>query len=450
MNAKIAMLLAIYLFLLTACFAFEASGNTYDLNLGDEGDLAGNASNASVDMNFILSGEAYAIGQSQDYNVELGVYFPTAPSITITSPTSGSTSSSSTATLTYSGIDEDNDIIRYFVKADNSAWIDNGTNISYSFTNLSTGSHTLKVIAVDSFYLVSSEASTSITISSSSPSQNTNPGAGTANPINASAEESTPTSTKPTIIIVTDEASSSALELLDESFFNDLQIMLSNEVQTSRGISWVGGNSSSNASNFSFVVTVKNVSEKTITDVHVVEYIPKEIAENISQITFQDKIFKVIKADPIVEWVVPELSPGKAAALHYSVNKLNTNTEITDLNSLFKQTPAPAALEKKTEAGNDSCSEVACNSNDPCKKGICSSGKCLYIQQTNALPECSSGCITPLGCPKIDKGGEIMAPLNFTWVITPFAVLLILFIIEFQLHRKERKKHAHAKHHYKK
>ncbi len=88
----------------------------------------------------------------------------TAPSASITSPSPGATITSSTVTLVYSGSDANAGILRYWVQADSSAWINNGTNTSYDFTGQSNGSHTYAVIATDNADNNSSMAQVIVTV----------------------------------------------------------------------------------------------------------------------------------------------------------------------------------------------------------------------------------------------------------------------------------------------
>lgn len=90
-----------------------------------------------------------------------------APVVTITSPADGSTSNTAAVTLTYSGTDSGGSIVKYWVKADNNNWVDNGTATSLAFT-FANGSHTLSVIATDNSDNNSSTASVTFTVSVSS------------------------------------------------------------------------------------------------------------------------------------------------------------------------------------------------------------------------------------------------------------------------------------------
>lgn len=69
-----------------------------------------------------------------------------------------------------------------------------------------------------------------------------------------------------------------------------------------------------------FSISVKNTSGKNMKDVKVVETVPKSVALNASQITSAYE-FRVVNADPVIEFIVPNVSAGQSATVTYSVNK---------------------------------------------------------------------------------------------------------------------------------
>ncbi|MCP8305228.1 MAG: SMP-30/gluconolactonase/LRE family protein [archaeon] len=71
------------------------------------------------------------------------------PTLSITSPTSGSKLTSSTVTVMWTGSDAGSGIDHYEVKLDGGSWIDAGTATSHEFTGVGDGSHTVRVKAVD-------------------------------------------------------------------------------------------------------------------------------------------------------------------------------------------------------------------------------------------------------------------------------------------------------------
>ncbi len=73
----------------------------------------------------------------------------TAPSVHIESPSDGSISLLSHMTISWKGSDATSGIDHYEVRIDGGSWTDIGTSKSYSFKELSYGSHTVEVKAVD-------------------------------------------------------------------------------------------------------------------------------------------------------------------------------------------------------------------------------------------------------------------------------------------------------------
>jgi hypothetical protein len=75
----------------------------------------------------------------------------TAPSLTITSPSSGAFSSSTSVTVRWTGSDAGSGIVNYFVKVETSnSWAQlSSTTASYRFNSLGQGAHIVKVRALD-------------------------------------------------------------------------------------------------------------------------------------------------------------------------------------------------------------------------------------------------------------------------------------------------------------
>jgi hypothetical protein len=73
----------------------------------------------------------------------------TAPAILITSPSPGYEARSSTLTVMWAGSDEVSGISRYEIRLDSGAWINIGTNTTYTFIRLADGNHTINIKAVD-------------------------------------------------------------------------------------------------------------------------------------------------------------------------------------------------------------------------------------------------------------------------------------------------------------
>jgi len=71
------------------------------------------------------------------------------PTVTASSPTSGSEVKSSSVTVTWTGSDETSGIAGYEVRVDSGSWSNMGTETSRTLTGLSDGTHTVEVRATD-------------------------------------------------------------------------------------------------------------------------------------------------------------------------------------------------------------------------------------------------------------------------------------------------------------
>ena len=70
-----------------------------------------------------------------------------------------------------------------------------------------------------------------------------------------------------------------------------------------------------------FVLVVKNNSQKNLREVKVVEIIPKEIASDASEISSVYN-FRVILADPVIEFNIPLLMAGQTIELTYQDKRM--------------------------------------------------------------------------------------------------------------------------------
>jgi len=140
-------------------------------------------------------------------------------------------------------------------------------------------------------------------------------------------------------------------------------------------------------------ITVKNNSDKKWNDVKVVEIIPKNVLEAVSEEDISSALdFRILEADPILEFTVPEIMPGETATLEYTFAQ-DTNSE--QAASFGK--PVVASF---TEEELDLCEGVECEKKE-CKRERCNpkSGKCLYSNAEDGTPceggECRDGvCVS--------------------------------------------------------
>ncbi len=131
------------------------------------------------DTNYVCSYTETGVSANGDYNITVAVsdlatnasgdtnrsftYDSSATTPLIDSPLSGRTFGS-TDTVTFNYHTSDSDIAKYWVYADSKSPIDNGTSLSYTFTGLAAGSHTLNVKSMDNVDNNSAVASVTITI----------------------------------------------------------------------------------------------------------------------------------------------------------------------------------------------------------------------------------------------------------------------------------------------
>ncbi len=90
----------------------------------------------------------------------------TTPSISITSPFNGSETRSSTVTVAFTGSDEISGIDHYEVRINGFSWINTAVDTAYTFMDVSDGTHTVYVKAVDKAGL-SEEVSVTLTVNTS-------------------------------------------------------------------------------------------------------------------------------------------------------------------------------------------------------------------------------------------------------------------------------------------
>ena len=96
-------------------------------------DKAGNENTTSVTFGVKISGESDT----------------TPPSVSIISPSDGETITSSNVTVNWTGSDDGSGIDHYEIRMDEDPYVNVGTNVTYEFTDLSPGNHTVSVMAVD-------------------------------------------------------------------------------------------------------------------------------------------------------------------------------------------------------------------------------------------------------------------------------------------------------------
>ena len=119
-------------------------------------------------------------------------------------------------------------------------------------------------------------------------------------------------------------------------------------------------------------VKITNTSGKTLTNVKVIESIPKSVAASASDISSQFQ-FTVLKEDPVVEFTVGDMQPGESKEVEYTTNKNVSEASFND----YSQPVVSQATE--SEAPVDACAGVVCDDGNSCTSDSCDSGTCSNV-----------------------------------------------------------------------
>ena len=119
--------------------------------------------------------------------------------------------------------------------------------------------------------------------------------------------------------------------------------------------------------NAQYIISIYNPSTKIVENVLITEYIPKEIANDVSDIDFTTYPTRIVSRDPIVEWLIPSISPGQTIDLNYTIkkvaqkevidNKFISNAKMTDMALLRDEEDLNEILEE-SDCVNGICSKV--------------------------------------------------------------------------------------------
>ncbi len=191
-------------------------------------------------------------------------------------------------------------------------------------------------------------------------------------------------------------------------------------------------------------ITVENKSGKKMQNVKVVETIPKNVIETLKEEDINsDTSFKILKADPIIEFTVPSIEAGKTASLEYAIGK--------DVNEEQAASWNKAVVAEFTEE-TEKCAGIKCPI-ITCQVGKCNSqtGKCEYSDTPNGAAcapgkECKQGkCVeitqpTPTALPQ-QQAAESPTPSqlpagkgpDYTWLIILVIVSIVIGAVAFML-----------------
>ncbi|MBN2127240.1 MAG: hypothetical protein JW703_02490 [Candidatus Diapherotrites archaeon] len=405
--------------ILVNVIAFTASNDSIDVNYGYESDAGGSGNNAGIDANFV-SGDYSGNASGGAIDAEIGVYFlgNTNPAVIITSPPNNYSTTSSSITIIYSGSDGDNSIANYWVKIDSNEWINNGLNTQYTFNDLNLGIHSLSVKATDETDLNSSTATINVSVVLP-PAQSQ--GGGTQNLCSnypgsdvCSKEEYCPSNLLSVVdstaccsvlcipristqkinsfaqfAAFEDQISNTALnEVYSDSRFEGKRIALPDELIVSRTINShiVFDKDELISADINVIIYAKNVSEKKFSNISIIESIPKELAETVSDISFIEQP-RILEVDPVIEWIIFELDSKQEKEFHYSIKKVNDLNILENIKEFFDSLPTPTAMISVNEA--DLCQGIQCNDNNPCTQDYCVKGKCYYSNREGM--DCAPG-----------------------------------------------------------
>ncbi|MDD5162865.1 MAG: Ig-like domain-containing protein [Candidatus ainarchaeum sp.] len=443
-----------------------------------------NATDCGIDWNIatVPDGNYYLLllvkdGVNTDFNSSDNNFMVdnTAPTVSISSPTDGSTSTSSTVTLQYSGSDSNSGIARYWVAVDSNAagsFIDNNLNASYSFTGQVNGIHVYYVKATDNADNNSSDANVTVTVSVSGENNNgsgeicgngychyafetcsscpADCGACQTAGDNGNGQESG----QGALTVKQEESAflekeyfsfvDGSIGIIEEGNenlgLNLKRIVTEKEIKISRSMKMFSLlNSKAEQKGFFNKITlfIENISGKNLDNLEILESIPKEFAEKASQIK-SNYPFETIKEDPLIKFNLPTLSAGKKVEITYDFN--NTSQTKQKIEEAFNKLEAPAVLIAMTE--KDNCLGVLCNDSNSCTVDICIEGGCAY------KPKCVNGAICDNG--KCIRATETQQPIQeqektmqtdsiIIVIVTVIGIIAIAIIARAA--RKKKKKH---------
>ncbi|MFH0955174.1 MAG: polysaccharide deacetylase family protein [Candidatus Micrarchaeota archaeon] len=441
----------------------------YDTNI-----FFGTDGNYALDFNAVDN-----TGNWDDINTVYILVDKTAPLVSISSPVTGSTSTSSTVTIQYLGSDSNSGIARYWVAVDsnaNSAFVNNGTNTNYSFTNQANGTHVYYMKATDNADNNSLDANVTVTVSVSSGNNNNTGGGGypacfyysgsdicTADEncsggwLNAydsvrccsvtctaiSNPSGEPGSSEEPILSATKEysADDSSGELLELPFVQEL-VRTGNQIALCSGNQFVRSvrvNPIKNAQGQiigykAFLdLNVTNSCNQKMKTARVFEEIPKSLLLDAAKIESLTAI-EIVKADPIVAFSVGDLEPKESKTISYTFSKETLPTQ--EQLEQFKKPLLLFELEKV-----NSCEGKNCGDSNPCTVDYCRDGNCVFAFATNgtACPNglCERGICQSVFQPQAPSSepvtGGPVAP------IVGIVIVVVLLLAGFFWLREKRK-----------
>lgn len=173
----------------------------------------------------------------------------------------------------------------------------------------------------------------------------------------SSGGSTTPTTTTETYSSIDTPSASEIRELLASTGLSTSEIQAyvdevnSGQLSISTTLNVVKtGTGSSATYKSTFTITIRNNSGSNMEDITIVEVIPKNIASDASQITSLTQ-FRVLVADPVIEFIIPSLNAGQTGTISYSVNDNVTEAEFQAMSgavakgTVIEATPTPVTEE---------------------------------------------------------------------------------------------------------
>lgn len=342
-------------------------------------------------------------------------------------------------------------------------WVDDGSKTLLSSTTRSTGtsistagSHTLYLKAVANNLNIGKIYSRNVTIGSctgsgvsvTTPVSGSGPSGGGTPPGAADdedEEEPAEVVSEETVFEdevpaeeLTEEAITSAIQGLEE--FNaeaiSAAVDLISDVRIDRSIASKRQVLSDDTEKYVSTVSleVSNVSGGNLTNIHIVEVVPKTVAENASEIS-SDYMFSVLEEDPVLQFVIDELDADASATITYAVDKQLDEESVADWTAGFATSVEEVVgLCVGVTCAQEACKRVSCNS----ATGGCTA-KVNRADGTSCGDEmvCQAGeCVA---VPPVVEPEEA-APLDPTLLGGIVIVLVILGLVYFFVLNKPKKK----------
>ncbi len=415
--------------------AFDANGDSFDGNFQSFGySLAdSNVAGGTFEGDFVSPAVTTGSWHGGGLYFREGVYFDqNKVGVIITAPASGSSFASSSVTLTYNFETPGNPVKIFWVQVDSNGWINNRMNLSRDFNGLANGDHTFYVVATDLYDVNSLTKSVAFSVSVSSGASTTSSTVTVGTPPGGGVGSGG----TPRVAIDDVENQSNVLKTYEYAGSSGVS---ADGIEVTRSVSNIVLDTSAKGRTnvWGFDVVIKNNSDKPFQNVSVVETIPKKVAANVSEVTFKVQPARIIKADPIVEWIIEDLPVGGETKFFYFVEKLRDKGISDDYNAFFASQPVPElTAEEKTL--DDACRNVNCDDNNICTQDSCSQGVCSNVPAREGIT-CSEGsvcklgnCVAPPKPTKAPSGPEKVSspgkPFDFGSLLVPLAGIIVLII----------------------